>query len=80
MPRFILRYSGEAAPAEHTDIAGAAPNLKVVDRTPKMMLVEGNEEDAKQLVSRLPGWTLHPEVQYRIPDTRKRIANDGNSG
>ena len=77
MARFILRYSGETAPAEHADIAGAAPNVKVLDRTPKMMLLEGSEEDAKQLASRLPGWTLHPEVQYKIPDARKRIAKDG---
>jgi hypothetical protein len=73
MARFILRYSGDAAPEEHTQIVGAAPNVKVVDRSPKMMLLEASEDDAKRLADRLPGWTLSHEVQYKIPDTRKRI-------
>lgn len=76
MARFILRYSGAAAPAEHSQAVAAAPNIKVLNSSPKMMLIEADEEDAKQLSNRLPGWTLHPEVQYQIPDARKRIAND----
>ena len=73
MARFILRYSGGAAPEEHSEIAAAAPNVKVIDRSPKMMLLEADEDDAKKLAARLPGWTLHPEVQYKIPDARKHI-------
>lgn len=73
MARFILRYSGEAAPDEHAGVVAAAPNVKVIDRSPKMMLVEAEESDAKELAGRLPGWNLYPEVQYKIPDTRKRI-------
>ena len=73
MARFILRFSGDAAPEEHTQIVRAAPNVKLVDQSPKMMLLEASEDDAKRLADRLPGWTLSPEVQYKIPDTRKRI-------
>ena len=73
MARFILRYSGDKAPEEHFGIAAEASNLTVVDRAPKMMLVEGSEDDAKRIVDKLPGWTLHPEVQYKIPDARKHI-------
>jgi hypothetical protein len=73
MARFILRYSGAAAPEEPAGIVESAPNVKVIDRTPQMMLVEASEQDAQQLADRLPGWTLQPEVQYNIPDTRKRI-------
>ena len=75
MARYILRYSGDAAPEEHARVVAAAPNVKVIERSPKMMLFEANQDDAKQLADRLPGWTLHPEAQYKIPDTRKRIAN-----
>ncbi|HEX3746069.1 MAG TPA: hypothetical protein VHW09_19140 [Bryobacteraceae bacterium] len=76
MARFTLRYSGGTAPQEHTDLAAAAPNVTILDRTPKMMLIDADEDDAKNLASRLSGWTLHPEVEYQIPDTRKRIVND----
>lgn len=76
MARFILRYSGESAPEEHSVIVAGAPNVKVIDRSLRMMLLEANEDDAKQLADRLPGWTLHPEVEYKIPDARKRIAKD----
>jgi len=74
MARFVLRYSGDtAAPQEHAAIADAAPDLKILDRTPRMMLVEGEEDAARNLAARLSGWTVHPEVQYQIPDTRKHI-------
>ncbi len=78
MSRFILRYSGGAPPQEHTDLVAAAPNVKVVDRSPKMMLIEADENVAKNLASQMRGWTLHPEVQYRIPDTRKGIINEAD--
>jgi hypothetical protein len=77
MARFILRYSGGVPPDEHAGVVDAAANIKVLDRSPKMMLLEGDEDAAKQLAEKLPGWTLHPEVQYDIPDTRKRITNEG---
>jgi hypothetical protein len=77
MARFILRYSGEAPPGEDAGIVEADANVKVIDRSPKMMLLEANEDDARQLAARLPGWTLYPEVEYDIPDTGKRIQNDG---
>jgi hypothetical protein len=76
MARFILRYSGGTAPEEHAALAAAAPNVKIIDRSPKMMLIEADDQDAKDLAARLSGWTIHPEVQYRLPDARKRIAND----
>lgn len=75
MARFVLRYSGAGAPEDSANIAADIPNVKVIDRSPKMMLVEASEEDAKQLVDRLSGWTLHPEIHYNIPDARKRIGN-----
>ena len=76
MARFILRYSGAAAPPEHARVVAGTPNIKVIDSSPKMMLIEADEEEAKQLPGRLPGWNLYPEVHYKIPDTRKRITND----
>ena len=75
MPRFILRYSGATAPEEDVKIAAGSSNIKVIDQSPRMMLVEGAEQDAKQLAARMPGWTLHPEVEYKIPDARKRVVN-----
>ncbi|HUB81097.1 MAG TPA: hypothetical protein VMB03_19975 [Bryobacteraceae bacterium] len=73
MARFVLRYSGNAAPPEHAEIAAATADVKVVDRSARTMLIEGDEDAARNLASRLSGWTLHPEVQYQIPDTRKHI-------
>jgi hypothetical protein len=76
MARFILRYSSEDAPEEHDAALASSPLVKVIDRSPKMMLVDASEDDAKQLADRLPGWTLQPEVEYKIPDARKRIAGE----
>jgi hypothetical protein len=73
MARYILRNSGGAAPQDQASILAAAPNVQVVDRSPNMMLLEASEHDARDLADRLPGWSLQPEVQYRIPDARKRI-------
>lgn len=72
MARFILRNSGGE---ESADLANEFSNVKVIDRSPGMMLIDADEDDARQLANRLPGWTLHPEVTYQIPDTRKRIVN-----
>jgi hypothetical protein len=73
MARFILRASGASPQDENVEGAVQTSNVKVIDRAPNMMLIESSEEAANELVQRLPGWTVNPEIRYEIPDTRKRI-------
>lgn len=74
MTRYILRYGGsQSIPAEHLDSIRSIPGLKVIDQSPKMLLVDGDEATLRGKLSNMPGWSLHPEVEYPLPDTRKKV-------
>lgn len=75
MSRFVLRYGGsEAMPADHLSAIRSTPGLQVIDESPKMLLVDGEESALQQKLKAMPGWSLHPEQTYQMPDTRKRIS------
>jgi hypothetical protein len=72
--RFILRYSASpAAPLAHMAQLRAAKGVKVVDESPNMLLVDGDEAALKARVAAMPGWSLSPEQTIPLPDTRRRI-------
>jgi hypothetical protein len=74
MGRYILRYKHAAqAPSSDLEKIRAAPNLKVIDESPRMMLVEADEEAAHASVNNMDGWTVSPETMTPLPDTRKKI-------
>ena len=74
MSRFILRYAAsQPAPADSVASIHAAPGIKVIDQSPNMLLVDGEESALRAKMRHLPGWTLHSETGYELPDTRKKI-------
>ena len=73
MARFILRYDQPTAPAAHVQAILASPGVSVVDRSPNMMLVDGDAATLQAKLADLPGWSLHPERTIPLPDTRKKL-------
>jgi hypothetical protein len=73
MPRYILRYCQPAVPAEHLAAIRSAPKVRVVEETPRMVLVEATEQDLRDLLTPLAGWTVHAETMVPLPDPRKKI-------
>jgi hypothetical protein len=39
-----------------------------------MILVDGDESTLNEKLKEMPGWSLHPEQTYSIPDARKHLA------
>ena len=74
MQRYILRY-GNAASAPDADVKAlrATQGVRVVDRSPNMLLVEADEGALRKQVDGLNGWSMHPEQQIPLPDTRQKI-------
>jgi hypothetical protein len=74
MARFILRYGASAAaPAEHVQNIRAMPGIRVIDQSPKMLLVDADEAALRDKIKSLPGWSVHVEHQIQLPDTRKTL-------
>lgn len=74
MARYVLRYKHAAqAPSSDLEKIRAAANLKVVDESPRMLLVEGEEQAAHASVQDMDGWTVTPESMTPLPDTRQKI-------
>jgi len=75
MSRYILRYGGShSIPTEHLDSIRSTPGLQVIDESPKMLLVDGEESTLRQKLKEMPGWSIHPEQEYPLPDTRQKLA------
>jgi hypothetical protein len=69
--RFILRFrsQGSPGPAQLAEV-DALHGVKVLDRTPRMLFVEGEESVLQSFVDSVKGWVLIPETSYRLPDSR----------
>jgi len=72
--RYVLRYLGDG-PKPPADVSRArqAPGVTVVDESPKMLLIEGDDASLAGLAEAFPGWAVTPEQTYSIPDARKRL-------
>jgi hypothetical protein len=74
MSRYILRYAQpQSAPAEHLESILATPGLQVIDQSPKMLLVDAEESALREKLKGLPGWSMHTELGYPLPDTRQKL-------
>ena len=51
----------------------STPGVRVLDESPRMLLVDGEESTLREKLKGMPGWSLHPEQAYPLPDTRKKI-------
>ncbi|MGA8312858.1 MAG: hypothetical protein WB755_22700 [Terriglobales bacterium] len=75
MSRYILRYGGsQSMPAEHLNSIRSTPGLKVIDESPKMLLVDGEESALREKLKEMPDWSIHAEKGYPLPDTRQKLA------
>ena len=72
MSRFILRYKeGDPIPASARQRLLQTPNLKLVDESARMILVEGTSSAVKTLLTDRD-WSATPETEIKVPDTRPK--------
>ncbi|HAB16051.1 MAG TPA: hypothetical protein PLX89_08735 [Verrucomicrobiota bacterium] len=72
--RFILRFTGEGEPsADEYQRIRALPELRVVDSSARMLLVESPEATLKRFVNEMPSWSLTPERTIPLPDPRPKL-------
>ncbi len=77
MSRYILRYSGPADPTEQVRRIRSSSKLRVLDESPKMLLVEGADEDIRDSIAGESGWQALPERTVGLADPRPKIGNSG---
>ena len=72
--RFILRYRG-AGQLPDTDLRHIhnAIGVSVIDTTPRMLLVETDDDRAKSLGANLKDWVVSAQKLVRLPDNRQKI-------
>ena len=74
MSQYILQYQGTLpVPAEHLESIRSTPGLKVLDESTNMMLVGGEVSALREKLKQLPGWSINPEMEYPMPDTRQKL-------
>ena len=74
MSRFILRFKGhDALPASDLARIESEPDVTVVDRSSRMLLVEATDQTIRRLGEVLSEWTVTPERTVPLPDTRRKI-------
>ena len=74
MERFILRFEGNGdSPVDDLERIRTLPDLKVVDDSSRMLLVEAPQEVVRKLVETLPEWSLSKERFVPVPDVRPRV-------
>ncbi len=74
MERFILRFEGNGnRPVDDLERIRTLPNLKVVDDSSRMVLVEAPQEVVTKLAESLPEWSLSRERFVPVPDVRPRL-------
>ena len=73
MARFVLRNRSGAGSDDLCRRAQAAPGIKLLEATPKMVLVDGPENAVRALVSDDDEWIVASEKGVPLPDTRKKV-------
>ena len=73
MSQFILRYCGEgAAPAADVRRVRAMRGVRVLDETPRMMLVEAADDALREFAEGNPDWLVTAERTVAPPDPHPR--------
>jgi hypothetical protein len=72
--RYILRYRGAGSHSE-SDLARtlARRRAKVIDRTSRMLLVEGAPKALHEAFDDDPDWLITPERSIDRPDPKPRV-------
>ena len=74
--RFIVRFRGSAPAKEIASRLHADALVRVVEETPKMLLVEADEADLLGVVQPGPDVVIVPEQHYERPDVRPSVEPD----
>ena len=70
--RFVLRYQGPGR-TPSGDVARIEAALHVLDRSGRMLLVEGSGAGVGRVVSSLPRWVAVEEATVPLPSTRPSV-------
>ena len=74
MPRFIVRYLGKGErPQQAVVRIRALEGASILDDSGTMLLVDASEQALRGAVGSDADWMIAPEVQYKVPDTRKKL-------
>jgi hypothetical protein len=74
MKRFVVRFTGnDEPPPEDLDRIRALPESKVIDSSPRMLLMEAPDAALAELVRSIPSWSVSPEEFTPLPDPRPKI-------
>lgn len=74
MSRFILRFTGSGKmPASDLQRIRSHPEVKIVDETSRMLLIEATKQTAGRLGEELAEWVCTAERSYPVPDPRPKI-------
>lgn len=69
--RYVLFYTGEKAACKPRKLPPG--NVKVLDTSENMYLVEGSESDVRKLAEGMPDWQVTPQNTTKVPDTRPAV-------
>jgi len=72
MTRYVLRYCGPGR-APVGEVAHIERSLRVVDRSPGMLLVEGSGPGVSRVMAGLPGWVAAEEAAIPVPATHPTL-------
>ena len=74
MERFILRFCGEGEkPAEDVQRIRSLPGARVLDDSPRMILIEAPHAKINEVMKSLPKWSLSKEDYIPVPDPRPKL-------
>lgn len=76
MARFIVRFRGAGSPpAADVSRIRSVPELRVVDSSARMLLVDAVEHHLRAAIDDMPDWLMAPEQIVPLPDSRKKVLN-----
>ena len=71
--RFIVRFRAKAPAQDITARLHASKDVRVIEATPKMVLVEAKEADLHDVVKPGPDVLIVPEQHYELPDANPAV-------
>ena len=74
--KLLLRYRHAGSiPMADVERLRALPSVDILDQTPKMLRIEGDELEVEVSLASSPGWAIVPdeEVSYSLPDPRPKL-------
>jgi hypothetical protein len=73
MSRYVITYDGTSDPTaeEEGKLVSALGSVRLVDRFPGSLLVEGSEFDLVRAVAQVKGWSFGPVAQAEVNPPRR---------